>query len=676
MRCNVGNSFLGVRFMIRRGALLSVLCLSLNTFASDPIDQMRQARASITLPTLSIQDAQSLNDIFSRNLRKPARPESCPMISKQYSDIVAKIASLKALFRDSCGEEDPTRLYEIFNGATAIQGELENAGVTTAPATPTTINGQQIGDVVQNINDIFLRGKCNFRDKSFLQNSADVILRFSQLGLLVPNSNGLVLSAGGIAMSSILNLIHSLFEKRFNFEDAADRQSFIKLNCAFYDIRSDIENSGFMDVVTQAHFDDVQNLTPIRTQLDNINKAIAASQKSFRESVEKAKEVYFAQSLGDSVEFKKSLAAAIAALSSDLSDDGTGPANTRKLQVLLSMVNLRIQLETQIKDFMSRGLSEVAFLDTMALAELAKYDSESPEFATLYAMPVKEYRDGVRSVLLFHLERLAANVEKLRTAKNEQWLALDLDGKTIKDFIAAAEKSMTDAITAIGENNKKATIVAEKLKRMTSTRDFTGRDDGTENIVSILSDYDNIVEQIYGKWGDEFLKFTAGGSLKSLKNFRKDFDQFSDQHLDDGKVIAAQDLTELERLQSCQNALPARREWKLAQSLAQQGHDFVVTNKELFHTATPRLFLSWTGDRPGIHGMRSKFERIREHFISSVWAQEFLAGRPVDSDAMRLLERRDRLGRAMVEVIGDRTKATRIQELLEAYKCNDIIVTD
>ncbi len=662
--------------MFRFGVVLSVLCLSLNTFASDPLDQMRQARRGVSLPSLPTSDTAVLQEIFARNLRKAARPESCPMVSKQYADIVEKIASLKALFRDSCGEEDPTRLDELFNGATAIQTELETAGVETGAATPGTINGQQLGDVVQNINDIFLRGRCNFQDKSFLQNSADVIMRFSQLGLLVPNSNGLVLSAGGIAMSSILNLIHSLFDKRFNFEQAADRQSFIKLNCAFYDIRNDIENSGFMDVVTQSHFDDTQSLSPIRSQLENINKSIVTQQKNFREAVEKAKETYLAQSLGDSVAFKKSLTDATTALSSDLSDEGAGPANTRKLQVLLSMSNLREALEVQLKDYMSRGLSEAAFLDNMALAEIAKYNTETPEFALLYTMPVKDYRDGVRSVLLFHLERLKASVEKARTQKSESWLAAQIDGVSVKDFIAAVEKSMNDSLVAVTENQKKATVVADKLKRMTSTRDFTGRDDGTENIVSILSDYDNIVEQIYGKWGDEFLKFTAGGSLKSLKNFRKDFEQFSDEHLDAGKVIAANDLSELERLQSCQNALPARREWKLAQSLAQQGHDFVVTNKELFHTSTPRLFLSWTGDRAGVHGVRSKFERIREHFISSVWAQDFLAGRPVSSDAMRLLEHGDRLGRAMVEVITDRTKATRIQELLEEYKCNDIVVTD
>lgn len=661
---------------LRTGAAVSILCLSLGVFANDSVDQLRTARANVALPQLPGADTATLSEILTRNLRQSSRPASCPMISKQYSDIVEKIASLKALFRDSCGEEDPTVLNEIYNGATAIQTELENAGVETDDTVPTTVNGQQIGNVVQNINDIFLRGRCDFRDRSFLQNSADVIMRFSQLGLLVPNSNGLVISAGGIAMSSMLNLIHSLFDKRFNFEEAADRNSFIKLNCAFYDIRTNIENSGFMDVVTQAHFNDSTDLAPILTKLDTIAKGIGEQQKAFRESVEKAREDYMKQTLGDSVAFKKALSSAITALKSDLADAGATPANTRKLQVLLDMVKIRPELNAAMMEFISRGLSEVEFLDNMAIAELNKYDSNSAEFAQLYQMPVAEYRDGPRSILLFHLERLLARVDSLRAKRDEAWLAEAIEGTTVKEYIAAVEKVMTEAAKAVSENQKQAASVAEKLKRMTSTRDFTGRDDGTENIVSILSDYDEIVEQIYGKWGDEFLKFTAGGSIKSLKQFRKDFGKFDDMHLTEGQVIEGVQLSELERLQACQDAYPARREWKLAQSLAQQGHDFVVTNKELFHSSTPRLFLSWRGDRVGIHGFRSSFERIREHFISSLWAQEHLAGRPVDSDAMRLLERGERLGRAMVEVIGDRTKATRIQEVLEAYKCNDIVVTD
>lgn len=660
---------------LRLGAVAAIFSMSLAVFAADPLEQLRNARTNMQLPNLSTSDSATLEQIFGRNLRAPKRPESCPMVSKQYSDIVAKIANLKALFRDSCGDEEETRLDELLTGATAIQTELENVGVDNASTTP-TVNGQQIGDVVQNINDIFLRGRCDFRDRSFLQNSADVILRFSQLGLLVPNSNGLVLSAGGLAMSSILNLIHSLFNKRFNFEDAADRQSFIKLNCAFYDIRNDIENSGFMDVVTQTHFDDAASLNPIRTQMDAIIKAITDQEKDFVLAAQKARESYLAQTLGDSQALLKDLKTANAALGSDLADAGSTPANTRKLEVLFNMVKVQTTLSAALKDYIERGLSEAVFLDNMALAELHKYDGNGAEFVKLYNMPVAEFRDGPRSILLFHLERILARVEKLRTERDEAWGKEVIDETNVKDYIAAATKQIQNAKNNLSEKQKKANVVSEKLKRMTSTRDFTGHDDGTENIVAILSDYDNIVEQIYGKWGDEFLKFTAEGSLRSLKHFDQDYDRFDTKHLIDGKVQAFDQTSELERMQACQDALPARRDWKLAQSLAQQGHDFVVTNKELFHSAVPRLFLSWRGDRAGIHGFRSTFERIREHFFSSVWAQEHLAGRPVSSDAMKLLTRGDRLGRAMVDVIGERPKAMRIQELLENYKCNEIVVTD
>lgn len=664
--------------LLRIGAAaLLVTTLTAQAFAATPLELLREAREAVALPSLPTDDTAELEAILGRNLRNPARPESCPMASNQYADIVAKIASIKELFRDSCGEEDPTRLDELYAGATAIQTELEGAGVVDEGDVPATVSGQQVGDVIQNINDIFLRGNCNFRDRSFLQNAADVILRFSQLGLLVPTTTGLLLSGGGIALSSILNLIHSLFDKRFNFENAADRQSFIKLNCAFYDIRRDIENSGFMDVVTQSHFDDAKSLEPITKKLEEIAKGIGEQKTAFLEGIAKAKEAHFAQTLGDTPHLKEQLEAAIKALSSDLADGGDSPANTRKLQVLFAMAQVHRELSAAINDYLGRNLSDVVFLDQMAVAELSKYDEQSAAFAELYAMPVAAYRDGPRSTLLFHLERMKKRVDELRVKADEAWLATTIDGVTVKDYIAAAEKTITDAATGVGEKQKNSTTVSEKLKRMTSTRDYTGTDDGTENIVSILSDYDDIVEQIYGKWGDEFLKFTTNNSLKALKRFKRGYGKFVDNHLNgNGAIPNENEVSEFDRLQACQDALPYRRDWKLGQSLAQQGHDFVVTNKELFHSDVPGLFLSWRGDRVGIHGFRSRYERIRDHFISSVSALDHLAGRPLSSDAMRLLERRKHIGRSMVEVVEKRPQAMLIQEVLERYKCNEIVVTD
>ncbi len=661
--------------LFRTSAALAVLSLSIHAFASSPLEQLRQASSAVVLPSIAPGDEATLETLLSRNLRNPARPESCPLASNQYADIVAKIGSIKELFRDSCGAEDPTRLDELYSGATAIQTELEAAGVDTSDV-PTTIDGQEVGDVIQNINDIFLRGNCNFRDRSFLQNAADVIMRFSQLGLLVSNTNGLILSGGGLALSSILNLIHSLFDKRFNFEEAADRQSFIKLNCAFYDIRRDIENSGFMDVVTQTHFDDAQALGPLLTQLQSVAEGISQQQKAFEEAVLKASEAYLAQTLGDTPALQKNLQAAIAVLSSDLADAGETPANTRKLQVLFAMTQLHHELSQTIQDYLGRGLSDVVFLDQMALSEIAKYSEQSAEFAQLYAMPVAAYRDGPRSTLLFHLERMHTRVKELRASAQENWLNETIDGVAVKDFIAATKKTISDAAAGISDKQTRGTTASDKLKRMTSTRDFSGRDDGTENIVSILSDYDEIVDQIYGKWGDEFLKFTTNTSLKAIKQFNRGYNRFVDQHLDGNGTISAENISEFARLQACQDALPTRRDWKLAQSLAQQGHDFVVTNKELFHSGVPRLFLSWRGDRAGIHGFRSRFERIRDHFMSSVTAQDYLAGRPVTSDAMRLLQNKKHIGRSMIQVIEQRPQATQIQEVLERYKCNEIVVTD
>ena len=51
--------------------------------------------------------------------------------------------------------------------------------------------------------------------------------------------------------------------------------------------------------------------------------------------------------------------------------------------------------------------------------------------------------------------------------------------------------------------------VEERIKKNIKEDGFTSTDDGSENIVTILSDYDEIVDQIYGKFGYKFLQYTS-----------------------------------------------------------------------------------------------------------------------------------------------------------------------
>ena len=202
---------------------------------------------------------------------------------------------------------------------------------------------------------------------------------------------------------------------------------------------------------------------------------------------------------------------------------------------------------------------------------------------------------------------------------------------------------------------------------------FTSTDDGSENIVTILSDYDEIVNQIYGKFGYKFLQYTAKKSIKVNKDFLSKYKKFEDNHLNiknkNALIYDVSELKPLRRMFACQDAMPYRRRWKFAESLAQQGYDFVATNADLFHADINRVFLGRSGDRFGLHNLLSKHEKIQQHHKSAIFAHKLITGKPVKPKYVKKYIRKKYLGKAMLNVQNSKPKAEVIQELIERYDC-------
>ncbi len=64
---------------------------------------------------------------------------------------------------------------------------------------------------------------------------------------------GMLIGGSGVAVGSLFNLLGSLLKNRFDFNKIADRRTFVSLNCAFYDLRLELERSGIMDIKTKGH---------------------------------------------------------------------------------------------------------------------------------------------------------------------------------------------------------------------------------------------------------------------------------------------------------------------------------------------------------------------------------------------------------------------------------------
>ena len=222
-------------------------------------------------------------------------------------------------------------------------------------------------------------------------------------------------------------------------------------------------------------------------------------------------------------------------------------------------------------------------------------------------------------------------------------------------------------------------MIELRLGRITKDNSYTSSDDGEDNVVSILSSYNEITEQVYGEWGEKFLRYTTESSYEKNKLFEEKFASFAKNHLIEKEgaleVPKVNEISELRTLYACQDAEPFRRAWKLANGLSQNGYDFLATNKDLFHSDTAESLMS------GVHLKRSDFERIQFHYKSAMFAKKLMSGEAVNSkNKDKYLKKRGGhkryLGMVMLEVNRSKSKAILLQELIERYNCSKVTTED
>jgi hypothetical protein len=613
--------------------------------------------------------------LLNRHKPTSVRPKSCPMQSNKHKDILGKIENIKNLFKDNCTNADPARLDELLSGATSIQTEIDSAGGQSS-SIPTEVNGQAISSVVNNINGILTTGQCKFKDGSFLENTADVITSFSQMGLLVPNSNGLVISAGGLALSSILRIMHNLFTPLFDFTKTSERQTFIKLNCSFYDIRRDIEASGFMDVSSDYHSKDFEEVISLTKGLEEKLKSISKSKVSILTKIQKDEAAFIKLNLGNLASLSKLIAKAKLIVAAKVEDNVGVPANTKKLQVIQELTLIKNDLSKLLSAYTESGMSKIPPMDMMLKEELKKLDFTGVNlegYMALVKEDVQTFNQGFRANLLFHFNRIAVDINSsgslLKDKFNNETL---IDGLKVAAYIKALELKVSTLTNSIGGTHKKLKVIELRLGRITKDNSYTSSDDGEDNIVSILSSYNEITEQVYGEWGEKFLRYTTESSYQKNKLFEEKFASFARNHLIEKEgaleVPLENEISELRTLYACQDAEPFRRAWKLANGLSQNGYDFLATNKDLFHSDTAESLMS------GVHLKRSDFERIQFHYKSAMFAKKLMSGDPVNpKDKDKYLKKRGGhkryLGMVMLEINRSKSKAILLQELIERYNC-------
>lgn len=663
-----------------------IFLIANSSFSSIKSRQIENIPLLYSVPKEKVSQIES---VISRHGGGTPRPESCPLESEKNIDILTKINNIKTLFKDNCLDNNQGRMEEILQGAQNIQAELDKIAEQTKEASSgdielgsiapaevdvagVTLDGEQVANIFGGINKIYEERTCKglLNNRNFLEKTSDAIVDIAKIGLLVPNTQVLAVAGGGIALSSILNIINNLFNKRFDFERSADRQTFIQLNCAFYDIRKDIQKSGFLDVKTLVHEEDKELVKSLVKDIEVEVKKLNKSLKEIEKILKADRSKFFLENIGPIFNLGEELKKGREILESSL------VTSADKLIVIRKLALLTPQILVELDEFIKSGGSKISILDDFFKQKLSLLDYESnPEgVRTLVEMSIDEFGADYLENLKFHFDRLIEESEKDSDKIEKLWRDNTIvGGVKLVDYYKALEKDFDKKDKQISGFHLKMKNVEERIKKILKEDGFTSTDDGSENIVTILSDYDEIVDQIYGKFGYKFLQYTSKKSIKVNKDFLKKYSQFKENHLieENQKQIipSASELKPLRRMFACQDAMPYRRRWKFAESLAQQGYDFVATNSDLFHADIDRIWLGRSGDRFGIHNFLSKYEKIQQHHKSAIFAHKVISGKPVKPKYVKKYIRKKFLGKAMIDVHNSKPKAALIQELIERYDC-------
>ena len=607
------------------------------------------------------------------------RPKSCPLESKKFIDLVVKIDAIKEALKGNCLKTEASKMNEVMTSIKALQDNLKsNAVVSNSEIlsglfqdkrdNKNVVNGQQISSVLTNINTMINNGQCNMEDGSILQSTADLVYGTTQLGILSGSPAGLVVAGGGFIISSALRLIDLIIKQKFDFEKPTDRNSFIKLNCSFYDIRRDLETQGALDLensTTREDFRDAKFLADEITLALKKNEGEKGNINIANAEIDRA---VVMESIGDLTDLKKSLAKINKYLQPGLNPSLEVPTETQKLLMISQLAQDYNLLTNQVRAYKELSISSIPLLDDLFIIELKKFDPmDVINFTESLNISAKDFNDNYRAKILFHIIRIGQDIE----AKEQK--VLSKGDKQKLQLVSKIETKKAEYLSVLGELRK----VETRLGNIILPTEYSGMDDGSDNMIAIIDNHNKISSQLYGKLGEKFLKFATEKSLGRIVTFNERLDAFNKKY---SSIIQLNKIDKIKTSYFCQDAQKLRIMFKYADSIVQEGFDFVVTNKDLIYSdVTDAYSRSLNEEEDLVSG--GAVVKIQRHYKSALYALKKLKGEEVSAeDNKRYLQKtffgNYFIGKSMIEVSKSKVHTKTVQDIYEKFECQRSLASD
>ncbi|MCK5884667.1 MAG: hypothetical protein KAG61_13335 [Bacteriovoracaceae bacterium] len=678
---------------------------------------------------LSEDENDTIDKLKMRYRTQTIRPKHCPLESTNYSEITAKLNTIKdMLFQCS---SDKSFLDEVTTQTSEIQDSIgsirettndniydEKSDIQSDNAATEVISGQSILSITSMINTALRSKECKdtLESKSFLDITADTIFSISQISLLVPGPNGMVISAGAAIMGSVIKLLDSLLNKGYDFENSDDRNNFVKLNCSFYDLRRELEEGDAFKVYARENEKDLFDAKAIIANIsDNISslnseyeKQVSSIQNLLTDNIatmdndlddmkaeadliekqvntEKAKLLKGISGLEDLKKLIDDQISIFAEAAVTITEDD--PAVSQMINKLYLLELVAPILIKKLKEY--TPLSSSIGQDRILIMFLGKLDYEKNEndYLALQTMEVDKFNNVFRARLLAGLKRVSNDIgkkqgevdklvskkmDKLTQKKNEIGKLEDLirkeaannltiDGKVISSILIQLEQERYKALELLNMKLAELQIVREKLENYTQTG-LTREDQGTSSRIDLTADFNSIANNIYGKNGYQFLMQSKESSETSIETFDRMFESFSTNYLirDKGIWDIRLDLSKEEIRRGCQDGKPFIRTYTTARDWKELGYDFLATNGDLFHGYKNDGFI-----------LSSDQEKIQEEYNSVIFTRQSIKGEKVPEGMEDYVGQG--YGRILQKVQIAGSKASIIQRFIQQNDCSKMI---
>lgn len=421
---------------------------------------------------------------------------------------------------------------------------------------------KNVGQILGSINLITSNNSCfyDIRARGLLPVLSDVIMSTSQFGLLFPTAAGQTVAAGGFIAGSGIKIINELIKKKFNFDRPDERRAFIQLNCAFFDNRRVMEESGIFNPETEQFRDELvkelrkERIVLLRTQREN-EKKVDELRDLLMNTIGAVPE---AKERGISPELLRNLEEIIEAAPKKPSDVS---------EKLRQVSGLSERLKKVVEDLANLRLDSK--LESSRKILLSSIEKALPDFemgGRAWTTTIDDYENNLRGPIFAFIGQVTDSLRREILI-----LEAELDNETAKK-ITKLRIDIKESNSATWAVNMRLASLDSKIVSFERTARgiFSEEDEGSSNAVEILDYYRQLQKSILGKEGRDYLK----NAIKTGYNMQDGLDRML-------KLMS----TARTQKEICSAVEKTQFAWSQYRYKVQEAHDFVATNMDLYRSS-------------------------------------------------------------------------------------------